>query len=49
VCDGERLVGMLTDRDITIRATARGCDPNTTKVHEVMTSEVVLCQREVEG
>ena len=43
VCDGERLVGMLTDRDITIRATARGCDPNTTKVHEVMTSEVVYC------
>jgi len=43
VCDGERLVGMLTDRDITIRATARGCDPNTTKVHEAMTSEVVYC------
>jgi CBS domain-containing protein len=43
VCDGERLVGMLTDRDITIRVTARGCDPNTTKVREAMTSEVVYC------
>ena len=43
VCDGERLVGMLTDRDITIRATARGCDPNTTKVREAMTAEVVYC------
>lgn len=43
VCDGERLVGMLTDRDITVRATARGRDPNTTKVREVMTSEVVYC------
>lgn len=43
VCDGERLVGMLTDRDITIRATAQGRDPNTTKVREVMTSEVVYC------
>jgi len=43
VCDGERLVGMLTDRDITIRVTAQGCDPNTTKVREAMTSEVVYC------
>jgi CBS domain-containing protein len=24
VCDGERLVGMVTDRDITVRATAAG-------------------------
>jgi CBS domain-containing protein len=43
VCDGEQLVGMLTDRDITIRATAQGCDPNTTRVREAMTSEVVYC------
>ena len=43
VCDGERLVGMLTDRDITIRVTDQGCDPNTTKVREAMTSEVVYC------
>ena len=43
VCDGERLVGMLTDRDITIRITAQGCAPNTTKVREAMTSEVVYC------
>jgi CBS domain-containing protein len=41
VCDGERLVGMLTDRDITIRATAEGRDPKTTKVQEVMTCEVI--------
>jgi CBS domain-containing protein len=43
VCDGERLVGMLTDRDITVRVTAQGRDPNTTKVREAMTSEVVYC------
>jgi CBS domain-containing protein len=40
VCDGERLVGMLTDRDITIRAVAEGRDPNTTPVREAMTPEV---------
>jgi CBS domain-containing protein len=27
VCEGERLVGMLTDRDITVRAVAAGRDP----------------------
>src|SRR5262252_10384553 len=41
VCDGERLVGMLTDRDITVRAVADGRDPVTTQVREVMTSDIV--------
>src|ERR687892_1489357 len=41
--DGDRLVGMLTDRDITVRATAQGRDPTKTQVHEVMTPEVVYC------
>jgi CBS domain-containing protein len=39
----DRLVGMLTDRDITVRATAEGRDPSNTKVSEVMTPEVVYC------
>lgn len=43
VCDGERLVGMLTDRDITIRATAEGKSPKSTMVQDVMTSDVVYC------
>jgi CBS domain-containing protein len=43
VVDDQRLVGMLTDRDITIRAVAAGKDPKTTKVGEVMTKEVVSC------
>jgi CBS domain-containing protein len=43
VCDGERLVGMITDRDITVRATAAGRDPKTTKVRDVMTEEVFYC------
>ena len=40
VCDGERLVGLLTDRDITVRAVARGADPATTPVRDVMTASV---------
>lgn len=43
VCEGKRIVGMLTDRDITVRATAEGRDPNTTRVDEVMTPEVICC------
>jgi CBS domain-containing protein len=43
VRDGDRLVGMLTDRDITTRATAEGRDPTKTQVSEVMTPEVVYC------
>lgn len=41
VCTGEQLVGMLTDRDITVRATAKGLDPKTTRVYEVMTPDVL--------
>jgi len=40
--DGE-IVGMLTDRDLAIRAAAEGLDPNTTKVRDVMTVDVVYC------
>ena len=43
VCDGERLVGMLTDRDIVVRSTAQGQDPKSTPVREVMTPEVIFC------
>jgi CBS domain-containing protein len=43
VCDGERLVGVLTDRDITVRATAEGRDPKQTKVREVMSEELITC------
>jgi CBS domain-containing protein len=40
VCDGTRLIGMLTDRDITTRATAEGRDPYLTVVRDVMSPGV---------
>src|SRR6188474_1341821 len=43
VCDGRRLLGMITDRDITIRATAEARDPNKTSVRDCMTPEIVYC------
>jgi CBS domain-containing protein len=41
VGDNDRLVGMITDRDIAIRAVAQGKGPDT-PVREVMTTEKVL-------
>jgi CBS domain-containing protein len=42
VCgDDDRLAGMLTDRDITVRATADGKDPTRTPVRDAMTPDVV--------
>ena len=43
VCDGDRLVGVITDRDITVRGVAQGYDPKTARVQEVMTPEVIYC------
>jgi CBS domain-containing protein len=45
VCSSERkVVGIITDRDITVRAVARGLDPNQTRVQDVMTREVLSCR-----
>jgi len=41
VCDGDRLVGIITDRDITVRAVAAGRDPSSTPVRDVMTRDIV--------
>jgi CBS domain-containing protein len=43
VCDGERLVGMVTDRDITVRATSAGLAPDDAVVDEVMSTDVRWC------
>jgi CBS domain-containing protein len=40
VCDHDRLVGMVTDRDITVRAVADGQDPKTFRVKDAMTPAV---------
>jgi CBS domain-containing protein len=43
VYDGDRLVGMVTDRDITLRVVAAARDTTNTQAHEVMTPEVIYC------
>jgi CBS domain-containing protein len=49
VCaEQHKVIGIITDRDITVRAVARGMDPNQTRVEEVMTREVLSCSSEAD-
>jgi CBS domain-containing protein len=41
VVEAERLVGMLTDRDITIRVVAEGKDPDQVRVRDVASSQLI--------
>jgi CBS domain-containing protein len=43
VFDENRLAGVITDRDITIRGVAQGLDPQSTRVGQIMTKDVVSC------
>src|SRR5437764_6114264 len=43
VCENDKLVGMLTDRDIAVRAVADGKDPTQTRVCDAMTSGAFWC------
>jgi CBS domain-containing protein len=43
ICDGDRLVGLVTDRDIVVRAVAEGLDVNSTRVSDVMSPGIIFC------
>ena len=43
VGENDKLVGMITDRDITIRAVAEGRDPDQTKVRDAMSEHIRFC------
>ena len=45
VCDGPKLVGMVTDRDIVVRGVAQEADPKTLKLADVMSTNV-RCAKE---
>ena len=46
VADGPSLAGMVTDRDLVVRAVAEGKDPEATTVGEVMTRQLVTVRPE---
>ncbi len=41
VTDGDRLIGMITDRDIAVRGVAKGHGPDT-PVRELMTDDIIV-------
>lgn len=43
--DGQ-IVGVITDRDIVIRALAKGLDPNKTKLKEIMSKQIYFCHED---
>ncbi|SCG55669.1 CBS domain-containing protein [Micromonospora humi] len=45
VTDGATLAGVLTDRDIVVRAVAEGVDPSTTTIGSIITREVVMIEQ----
>lgn len=45
VCDAERrVIGIITDRDVVVRAVAKGISPQDARVGDCMTREVVMCR-----
>ncbi len=48
VTDGDRLIGMITDRDIAIRGVAEGCGPDA-RVGDIMSQEVKYCYDDAES
>lgn len=44
VCEGGKTIGMVTDRDIAIRALANGKDIATLEAKDVMSKDVVFCR-----
>ena len=50
VCDDDRVAGIVTDRDLVLRATADGRDPNSTAVRDVMSPGIlyVFADQQVE-
>jgi len=48
VMDGNEVVGMFTERDVLRRVVGQERSPSTTKVGQVMTSEVVCCGPEAD-
>jgi len=43
VCENDRVIGMITDRDIVVRAVSRGEDVTACRVGDVMTPDIVYC------
>jgi CBS domain-containing protein len=43
ICDGDKLTGTLTDRDITVRGIAEGYNPSDIKESDIMSTDIAYC------
>ena len=43
VCEGDQILGVVTDRDIIVRSTAEGTNPNTSLGRDLITTPAVSC------
>lgn len=48
VCSGEKVVGIITDRDITLRNVAKGENPRVQTVREIMSSNPVFINEDMD-
>ncbi len=44
--NSEKLIGIITDRDITVKAVACNLNPAETRVGDVMSTDVIVCHAE---
>lgn len=44
VADNDRLIGIITDRDLALRCVAESHHPENTKAEQVMTKEILYCR-----
>lgn len=49
VCDGDKVIGIITDRDITLRSTAEGENSQRQTVRDIMSSNPVIVSPEIEA
>jgi len=43
VQEGNKLIGLITDRDLVLRGLAEGLDPRSTPVNDIVSSDIVYC------
>ncbi len=42
--EGKKVVGIVTDRDLALKVVAEGRDPRTTKIQDIMSRDMVMCE-----
>ncbi|MBE9913193.1 CBS domain-containing protein [Paenibacillus donghaensis] len=49
ICEGKKVVGMITDRDIVLDCVAAGKNPGDVHCHDCMTTNVITCSSDTDA